>query len=328
MSDFLAPKISVILLNLNAYQDTRDCLESLRQVRYDNFEITVVDNGSVDDSASRLAREFASVTFLRSERNLGFTGGNNLGIDHALQRGAKYVLLLNNDTLVDPEFLRILIEAAETDDKIGMVGPKIYYASEPRRIWYAGGRTNSWGCHHIGLDEFDTGTKFSRIEQTGFISGCAMLIKSRVLQEIGLLDDRLFVYHEDTDLCMRARKANYTCVFVPQSVIWHKISRTCGRESNFTLYLSTRNQLAWIARHAPAPYKPAVLACTFAKKLAKMALLGSRNRHSGRAVWAGIVAFVRDEYGPPRNGWMPGTTTQNLQLKSVDEPGPTTLSSV
>jgi GT2 family glycosyltransferase len=299
------PKVSVLLLNLNGYRDTRDCLESLRQVTYSNFDVRVVDNGSADDSAERLLQEFPDVTFLHSQQNLGFTGGNNLGIEEALRHGADYVLLLNNDTVVDPVFLSLLVEMAETDAKIGVVGPKIYYASDRKRIWYAGGLANYWGCHHFGLDELEIDERFSRAGETGFISGCAMLVKSRVFAEVGLLDDKLFSYHEDTDFCMRARKAGYRCVFVPAGVVWHKISQTAGQESAFTFYLSTRNQLAWIANHVAFPYRPAVLAYTLTKKLAKMVLVGSRSWRSGAAVWAGLWAFLRGEYGPPPEGCKP-----------------------
>ncbi len=223
-----------------------------------------------------------------------------MGTEGALRQGADYVLLLNNDTLVDPSFLGELVQVGQTDPQIGILGPKILYASEPERIWYAGGRVKYGACHHLGLDELDQDGKFSRVQDTGFISGCAFLVKAKVLREIGLLDPKLFVYHEDTDFCMRARNAGYRCVFVPTARVWHKVSRTCGHESAFTLYLSTRNQLAWVAKHVPFPYKPAALAFTFTKKLLKMTILASRSRTAASAVWAGMWAFLRGAYGPPR----------------------------
>jgi GT2 family glycosyltransferase len=305
MSNNVLPKVSVVVLNLNGYGDTRDCLESLKRVTYSNFDVIMVDNGSSDDSARRLSLEFPAVRILRSQRNLGFAGGNNLAIGDALQDGADYVLLLNNDTVVDPCFLSVMIEVGETEPMIGLIGPKIYYASNPKRIWYAGGRVNYDGCRHLGMDELDDETRFSRTEETGFISGCALLVKSVVLREVGLLDEKLFAYHEDTDFCLRACKAGYRCVFVGKALVWHKVSRTSGPESAFTLYLSTRNQLACVANHIALRYRPAVLAYTVAKKLAKMVSLGSRSWSSGIAVWAGIWAFVRGVYGPPQDGWMP-----------------------
>jgi len=302
MPNDATPKVSVILLNLNGYEDTRDCLDSLQQVQYPNFDVIVVDNGSSDDSSARLEREFPDVKLLGSTENIGFTGGNNLGIEYALSHGAAYVLLLNNDTVVDPSFLTHLAQMGETDPRIGILGPKVFYASEPTRIWYAGGdvRYGRGSCDHVGKDQFDQDGKFSRTQDTAFITGCAMMIRAEVLLEIGLLDSRLFIYWEDNDFCMRARNAGYRCVFVATAHVWHKISRTCGLESSFTLYLSTRNQLIWIAKHVPFPYKPFTLAFTLGRKLVKIIIFTFIRYDSAVPVWAGIRDFVLGVYGPPR----------------------------
>jgi GT2 family glycosyltransferase len=298
-----SPKVSIVLLNLNGYRDTKDCLESLQRVQYLNFDVIVVDNGSSDDSFPRLQKEFPETTVVRSQENLGFSGGNNLGIQQALDNGADYVLLLNNDTLVDPNFLTCLVQVGETDPRIGILGSKIFYHSEPQRIWYAGGyvKYGIGACLHFGLDQLDREGKFSRVEDTEFITGCAMMIKSSLLREIGLLDEKLFIYWEDADFCMRARNAGNRLVFVPTALIWHKISRTCGAESPFTLYLTTRNQLTWVTKHIPFPYKPGALALAFAKKLAKAAQLSLKNRDASAAVLSGIWAFLFGVHGPPRD---------------------------
>jgi GT2 family glycosyltransferase len=308
MRDGSKPKVSIILLNLNGYEDTQDCLKSLRQVQYPNFDVIVVDNGSDDDSFARLQTEFPDIRLLGSKVNLGFTGGNNLGIEDALCHEAAYVLLLNNDTVVEPNFLTHLVQVGERDPRIGILGPKIFYASEPQRIWFAGGyvRYGTGACGHLGQDQLDQDGKFSRIADTPFITGCALLVKSAVLQEVGLLDLRLFIYWEDADFCMRVRKAGYRCVFVPKARIWHKVSQTCGLESSFTLYLGTRNQLTWTAKHIPFPYKPGALSFVFVKKLLKMGLLVFKSWDSAAAVGAGIWAFLLGAYGPPRKERMPG----------------------
>lgn len=296
------PKVSIVLLNLNGYVDTSDCIQSLEQIDYPNYEIIVVDNGSSDGSGERVAIEFPAVRMIVSENNLGFTGGNNLGTRHALERGADYVLLLNNDTVVDPGFLSHMVDVAEHDPAIGLVGPKIFYFSEPKRIWYAGGDVNlaAGSCNHVGKDKIDDGRRFSKVSDTGFITGCAFLVKASVLREIGLLDDKLFVYWEDTDFCERARKRGYRRVFVPQSHVWHKVSRTCGKDSYFTIYLSTRNQLNWVATHAPYPLKPFAIGYTFGKKIARMVKQGIKNKESGSAVALGMWHFLMGIYGPPR----------------------------
>jgi GT2 family glycosyltransferase len=301
MSHERRPKVSIVVLNLNGYEDTCDCIESLRGVQYPNFDVTLVDNGSSDDSADCLKTKFPEIKLIRSDENLGFTGGNNLGIQEALSRGADYVLLLNNDTIVDPNFLGHLIEVGETDSRIGILGPKILYAAEPQRIWFAGGyvRYSTGTCGHLGHDQIDRDGKFSSVEDTGWVSGCGLLIKSAVLREVGPLDPRLFIYWEDVDLCMRVSQAGYRCVFVPMARIWHKVSRTCGLKSSFTLYLGTRNQLALVAKRIPFPYKPGALALVLAKKLGVAGLLSFKSRDSATAVWGGIWAFLLHEYGPP-----------------------------
>jgi len=303
------PKVSVIVLNLNNHKDTQDCLKSIQRVEYPNFDVIVVDNGSSDDSCSRLRSEFPDTELLASKENLGFAGGNNLGIEYALQHGAAYILLLNNDTVVDPDFLNQLVQVAETDVRIGILSPKILYEADPQRIWYAGGdvKYGSGTCRHLGLDQLDQEGKFSRVKDTDFITGCAMVIRSKTLLDIGGLDSKLFAYWEDADFCMRARKAGYRCVFVPTARVWHKVSRTSGNRSPFTLYLTTRNQLIWVTKHVPFPYKPAALALTFARKVLQTVPLGFKSRASA-AVWAGIWAFLFGVYGPPRQEREPETS--------------------
>jgi GT2 family glycosyltransferase len=303
-----SPKVSVVVLNLNGYEDTRDCLESLRQVQYRNIETVVVDNGSSDDSSIRLQREFPELRVLSSKENLGFGGGSNLGIEDALRRNADYVLLLNNDTVVDPNFLLYLVEIGEADSRIGILGPKILYADDPKRIWFAGGfvRLRSGRYGHLGLNDLDEDGNFSHVAETGWITGCALLVKTSALREVGLLDSRLFAYSEDADFCMRMRRAGYRCVFVPRARVWHKLARTSGIQSPFYLYLGTRNQLTWVLRYVPFPYKLGALTFTLLKKIVKAGLLAFVRPESALAVCAGIRAFLLQKCGPPGEDMLPG----------------------
>lgn len=301
------PKVSIILLNLNAYKDTSECLGSLAEVRYPNFEVIVVDNGSTDDSSERLQNEFPCIKALRSEENVGFAEGNNLGIRQALEDGADYVLLLNNDTVVDPDFLTHLIKMGEANPRIGVLGPKIFYFSDPARIWYAGGKVGylTARCQHLGLGKLDGDGKFMQPAETFFVTGCALTVKAGVIREVGLLDPGLFVYWEDADFCSRVREAGYQCMFVPEARIWHKIARTTGSRSAFSLYLSTRNQLTWVARHFPLHSKIAAFPYALLRRAAIMVYLALKGGPVG-AVWAGVQDFFRGEYGPPRAEWLPG----------------------
>jgi GT2 family glycosyltransferase len=295
------PRVAIIVLTMNNYDDTKECLVSLQKVRYPNFDVVVVDNGSVDDSYARLKREFPEVSMVASKENLGFAGGNNLGIEHALRCDPDYMVLLNNDTFVDPYFLNNLVQVAESDPRIGILGAKIFYASEPQKIWYAGGSVKYLRglCLHLGQDRMDQDGEFSRVADTEFVTGCLMMVRSSILSKIGLLDDRLFLYWEDTDFSMRVQKAGFRCVFVPTAHAWHKISRTSGERSPLTLYYTTRNHLIWVKGHVPYPYKPIALPLAFVRKLLKAAGLTFQNRASAVAVLTGIRDFVFGIYGAP-----------------------------
>lgn len=219
------PRVSIIVLNWNSYEVTRDCLLSLEKIDFPNHEVVLVDNGSGDGSAERLAKEFPCARFIRNERNLGFSGGNNVGIRNAMTRGPNYLLLLNNDTVVAPNFLSELVRVAESDPQIGLLNPKIYYFDPPDRIWYAGGVRKPWRVFpvHLGLRRRDDGS-YNQTREVSFITGCALLIKTAVVRKIGLLDDMFFLTFEDADWSMRASRAGFKHFYVPASVIWHKDS--------------------------------------------------------------------------------------------------------
>ncbi len=247
----MASHVTIILLNWNNKEDTLDCIRSLKLIDYVPYSIIVADNGSSDDSVESIRTSFPDITVLENGANLGFAAGNNAGIKLALQSNPEYVLLLNNDTVVDPEFLSRLVAVAESDPKIGITGPKIFYHSDPERIWFAGGivdwRTGK--TRHTGDGEIDAG-KYNQVADVDFITGCALLIKSTVLREIGLLDDVMGFYYEDNDLCERARKAGYRIVYAPEAKVWHKIARSASKIKDFQLYYFTRNRLRFMRKHA------------------------------------------------------------------------------
>jgi GT2 family glycosyltransferase len=249
------PRIGIVLVNLNGYEDTARCLQSLATIAYSNVEVIVVDNGSRDGSGSRLQVEFPEVTHIHSRENLGFTGGNNLGIEHAMENGCDHVLLLNNDTIVTPEFLRPLVARLQSSEKIAAVSGKIYYAPETRDgqsdvIWYAGSfRKWHMGFHHYGVEEHDTG-KFETPREIPYASGCLMLMRGSVIQEIGPLSPEYFIYWEEADWCQRARSAGYVCIYEPTSIIYHNFkSAALGLETPFHMYMQYRNAFIYAHKH-------------------------------------------------------------------------------
>ena len=243
-------KVYIIILNWNGVQDTLECLKSLEKLDYSPFEILVVENGSEDGNEACLIKEkYPGVKLIINEENLGFAEGNNVGIRYALNLEADYVLLLNNDTTVDGSLLKELIKVIESDEKTGMVGPKIYYQNPPNKIWFGGGKIRWWRPVHIRNGFVDRG-KLEKVKQSDYITGCALLIKREVIEKIGLLDNRFFLYYEDIDWSLRAIKAGYQLMFVPQAKVWHKISSSLGKFSVSSIYYGIRNRLLLLQKHA------------------------------------------------------------------------------
>lgn len=210
-------KVSIIILNWNGGEDILECLKSVKDIDYPDYEIIVVDNGSTDNSVERIRKSFPNIELIQNNKNLGFPEGNNVGIRAAT---GNYVMLLNQDTVVGRGLLKDLVEAIEIDENIGIVGPMILYYNEPDKIWCAGSKLNFGYTSHIGKG-LNKGL-FSKSCSVDYITGCAMLIKKEVIDKIGLLDPEYFLYSEDADFCLRAKKAGYQCVYVSSPSVWHK----------------------------------------------------------------------------------------------------------
>lgn len=254
--------VFIVIVNWNGLADTLECLESLRHLEYSNFEILLVDNASADNSVETIRGIYPSVRILANSGNLGFTGANNVGIRHALENGAAYVWILNNDTVVDRHALSLLVEAAERDRGIGILGSKIYYSSEPNVISFAGA-TIDWArgtSGHIGRGEVDRG-QYDRVSDVDRVSGCSMLVKKEVCETVGLFDEAFFLFVEDVDWCVRAKRSGFRCVFVPSSVVWHKEGSSIRKveQSRLFSYYNTRNFLLLIKKTFPFPEREKLL---------------------------------------------------------------------
>jgi len=250
----MLPKVAIIILNWNGKEDTIECLESLKHITYHNYEILLVDNGSNDGSVECFRERYPGMEIIENGENLGFAEGNNVGIQRAMEKGTDYVLLLNNDTVVDPEFLGELVKVAEGDERIGIVGPMIYYYDYGGRkdvIWFAGGKIlrRIGQPFHDGLHKIDKG-QHDKMKDVGFITGCALLVKKEVIDKIGLLDVDYFAYFEDLDYNIKASKAGYSIVYSPKSKIWHKGSSTSGFMSPTYIYFHTRNRIIFVKKNA------------------------------------------------------------------------------
>ncbi len=244
-------KVAIILINLNQEKHTRECIESLQKVTYKPIEVILIDNFSTDGSGERLKTDIPSIIYHRTQENLGFAGGNNVGIKIALDRGADFILLLNNDTVVDPDFIQPLVDYAIKNPDCGFQSCKILFYSQKNVFWYAGGvfKVHKAVGKHRGMFEVDEG-QYDEIVEVDFATGCMMFTTRKVIEKVGLLDENLFIYFEDADWSLRVKSHGMRCVYNPKSKIWHKVSVTNKIDSPFYLYLTMRNKILMLQKHS------------------------------------------------------------------------------
>jgi GT2 family glycosyltransferase len=264
-------------LNWNRCEDTLACLASLTKLDYPNLRLLLVDNGSRDGTPQAVAGRFPEVEVIVNEVNLGFAAGCNVGLRHALEQGADYVFLLNNDTLIDPAALSHLIKLTGPD--VGMVAPKIYYAADPSRIWSVGGLLQPWTLEKTGdaHGQMDVGQWGEVLERDYFV-GCALLLSRRLLTQVGLFDERFFMYYEDSDLSLRARQAGFKLLLSPQARVWHKVAVSSGGSDS-------PNERYWMARSSVLFFHQHVLGLRWLIVLPYRA--GSAIKTVLRLIWRG-----------------------------------------
>jgi len=265
-----SPLIYVSIVNWNRANDTIECLRALASSDYSNYRPLIVDNGSTDGSPDAIKVGFPAAEVIANKDNLGFARASNIGIEHALQQGADYVFLLNNDTLVGERLLTELVSVGESDPKIGMLVPKIYYyggerypepfdklgtvPAERGRLWSAGARWRRFPPRVtiIGFGRED-GPAYSIQREVDYATGCAMLVKQEVFERVGMFDPAFFMYHEDYDFSARVRRGGYRIIYVPQAVMWHKVSASTGEESPLKWYYLGKYIVPFYLKHCRPP---------------------------------------------------------------------------
>lgn len=233
----------VVVLNWNLPRDTVACVQSVLAAAQglEAAAILIVDNGSSDDSTAQLRAAFppgatrTPVELLETGKNLGFAGGMNAGAAYALDHGAGSVLFLNNDTEIDPDMLRQLSAVLGADPTTGMTGPLIYYADPSTKIWRVADNEHAWLPFPLRVPDAAVEGQVGPM-RVDYITACAMLVRAQVLREVGLFDERYFMYFEDADLCRRVRDAGYTIRYVPQARMWHKVSLSANKEKGANRY--------------------------------------------------------------------------------------------
>ncbi len=299
------PFTSIILLTWNQCQLTTDCLDSLADLDYpkDRLQIIVCDNGSRDNTPAIIRERYPHVVMIENGDNVGFAAGNNSGVHHALQGSADYIMLLNNDTVVAPDMLTRLIEAAERDPQIGIVTPKIYYFDEPQRIWCAGAAIDwrNGETRRLQAEEIDTGQSESN-HGVGFASGCAMCVRRSLVDQKGLLDERFFIYYEETEWCVRLLSDGLGCLYVPGSKVWHKISSAMQAGSPRSAYYMTRNRLLFLRKTQHGWRGLVALSRALGREIIYITVMTLRPRHRARRVERntrahGVLDFLRGRFG-------------------------------
>lgn len=266
------PLVSIISINYDHPEVTCQMLDSLRKITYPNIEVIVVDNASPNDDPSIIPARYPEVKFIQLEKNLGFAGGNNVGIRQA--RG-KYILLLNNDTEVTPDFLEPLVAKFENNPDIGVVSPKIKFHHTPDTLQFTvitpinkfTGRSKGlgFGVKDVGQWEFDA--------ETAYAHGAAMMVPRHVIEKVGLMAEIYFLYYEELDWCYRIRQAGYKIYYVHNSLVYHKESISTGKMSPTKIYWMNRARLLYIRRNVRQPILTLALMYQFLVAIPKNALM-------------------------------------------------------
>ncbi|MBP9866138.1 MAG: glycosyltransferase family 2 protein [Candidatus Omnitrophica bacterium] len=296
------PKAIIVILNWNLPVDTLECAESCRKQDYDNFEVMIVDNGSADDSVQQFRSRFTDVEVIANPENLGYAGGNNVGMRQALAKGADFILLLNNDITLEPDCLRILIETALAHPEAGMLAPKVLYYDD-RTVINSLGTSMDWLRVRPYLGEYnqvDRG-QFQSLLKKDILMGCGILIPRTTIDRIGLIDDKFFIFHEEADWCLRNLRSGSQNMVVPKAVIYHKESKTMRKFSALTHYYSTRNFLYFTKRNASfinwLKTRVGFTYLTLKNGLRMLVPTGSDNKKMERAYFLGIWDYMRGKMG-------------------------------
>lgn len=271
-----------MVLNWNGWRDTVECLNALKKSVYPSLRLIVVDNGSTDDSIARIQASHPDVLVLDTGRNLGFAGGNNMGIRDALSHGADYVWLLNNDTQPDRDSLPALVEKAKEDKAIGAVASICYYAASPANVEaWAGARVNLWIGYGRNTREPHDDDWFDSL------NGTSMLISRAALEDVGLLDEGFFLYWEDTEFSIRLRKRGWRIAAAPDSRVLHKVNASTGGNKIVLDRFQTASGLRLLRLHSPAPRLASLLFLTirFARRIARLQFARCKS------VWFGIKDY-------------------------------------
>jgi GT2 family glycosyltransferase len=295
----ISPLVVNVILNTNRRQDTLACLESISASTYNNQKTIVLDNASTDGSVLAIRSVYPDVKIVELVQNMGYAGNNNVGIQEALALGADWVFVLNEDTILAQDCLEKLVSTAEAESGIGIVGPMVYHYDEPNIIQSAGVMlNNNWRSIHLGQNEVDAG-QFPRPHQVDCISGCAILVRRSLVEQVGVLDERFYYYWEETEWCIRAKKNGWATMHVPAAKLWHKGVQRDYQPNPSVTYYDTRNWLLLLSKHhAPLSIRLQAWWRTLRTMTSWTIQPKWKHMHGHRAaMWKGARDYVLKQWG-------------------------------
>ncbi|MGE3297360.1 MAG: glycosyltransferase family 2 protein [Porticoccaceae bacterium] len=283
----MAPLVCIVTLNWRGADDTLGCVESLRLLDYPNFRVLVVDNGSGDDSVARIAEVCPDIDLVETGANLGFAGGCNVGIRRALALGADYVWLLNSDTRADPRALTAMVEVAEADARVGAVGSLICDRANPDRVL-------AWGGGRVDLRFGRPAHTLAQVAdaELDYLTGASLLLRTRALEAVGLLDEGYFLYWEETDLCYRLREQGWRLAVASGSRVLHRAPGASQRRLRQKDRHFNQSAVRFMFRYAKHPWRATLVGGSL--RFCKRLLRGEFGR--ARAVVRGLVCGLRQRH--------------------------------
>jgi GT2 family glycosyltransferase len=294
------PYVVVVVLNWNNLPDTLECVDSLARSDYSNLTILVVDNDSRDDPSIVLHERHPGVCIVRNARNLGYGAGNNSGLRRAIDAGAAYVLLLNNDVVVAPDTVRRLVMAAEADGSIAMATPRVFYYDRPTEVYWDGGIID-WETGETPHDSRGLPVE-GELKRSEWLDGCSLLVRVSAITDIGLLDERYFLYFEDAEWSVRALRRGWTNAVVLQASTWHKVSRSTGGLARPAVrYYYARNRYLFMRAHCPGG-KRFLWRLRYAWRIFQEYRLNRSEPEFREALVAAGVSIARRHWGPYEPG--------------------------
>lgn len=287
----MEPKIGIVLVNYNGENFQNDCIRTIKNMDYNNYKIIVVDNDSKDNSVKILKEEFDDVIIIETGENCGVAKGNNIGIKKSLELECDYVLLLNNDTEVDKHMLKEMVKTASENT---MVTCKMYYYKPDNTIWCAGGKIN-WDkatTTHFGENDKDNG-EYNISKYIEYTPTCCLLIHRNVFDKIGFMDEKYFMYYDDTDFIARANAEGFRIWYEANAKLWHKVSSSSGgMESNTSIYYGNRNRMYFIDKFYNSKIK--VKLYFYFTRVIKIIKYAFKDRNKSKIIYKAIIDYKKD----------------------------------